>query len=120
MRKVLLLIVHIAEADASLGLEQALVVTRRRERMVEHLLMLHRLLLLLLGLDVMLPAEEIRTDEYRRTLEDQPWRHCNCGLCAEAGIDIAMFRGSERNKRRGFHNLSVFRQRITLNGFPSL
>ena len=65
-------------------------------------------------------AEEIRTDEYRRTLEDQPWRHCNCGLCAEAGIDIAMFRGSERNKRRGFHNLSVFRQRITLNGFPSL
>lgn len=62
MRKVLLLIVHIAEADASLGLEQALVVTRRRERMVEHLLMLHRLLLLLLGLDVMLPAEEIRTD----------------------------------------------------------
>lgn len=65
-------------------------------------------------------STEIRADEYRRTLEDQPWRHCRCGLCGDAGIDIVMFRGSERNKRRGFHNLAVFRERIERNGFPSL
>ena len=53
-----------------------------------------------------------RTEPYRRTLEDQPWRSCRCGLCETAGIEIALFRGSERNKRRGFHNLHVFRQRL--------
>ena len=53
-----------------------------------------------------------RTESYRRTLEDQPWRSCRCGLCETVGIEIALFRGSERNKRRGFHNLHVFRQRL--------
>lgn len=53
-----------------------------------------------------------RTEAYRRTLEDQPWRTCRCGLCETVGIEIALFRGSERNKRRGFHNLHVFRQRL--------
>lgn len=50
--------------------------------------------------------------EYRRTLECMPWKGCRCGLCESAGIDIVVFRGSERNKRRGFHNLSVFRDRL--------
>lgn len=53
-----------------------------------------------------------RTTAYQRTLEDQPWKACDCGLCGTAGIEIALFRGSERNKRRGFHNLHVFRQRL--------
>lgn len=53
-----------------------------------------------------------RTAAYQRTLEDQPWRTCTCGLCEKVGIEIALFRGSERNKRRGFHNLHVFRQRL--------
>lgn len=57
-------------------------------------------------------ARKDRTDAYRQTLEDQPWRQCACGLCKSAGIEIALFRGSERNKRRGFHNLHVFRQRL--------
>lgn len=57
---------------------------------------------------------------YRRTLEDMAWKHCGCGLCAAAGIDITIFRGSERNKRRGFHNLAVFRDRLdrTLSSAP--
>jgi hypothetical protein len=46
-------------------------------------------------------------EEYRRTLECAPWKDCDCGLCAKHGIEMAIFRGSERNKRRGFHNLSV-------------
>jgi len=44
---------------------------------------------------------------YRRTLADTPWRQCPCPLCVEHGIEIAIFRGTERNKRRGFHNLTV-------------
>ncbi|UPK63592.1 queuine/other tRNA-ribosyltransferase [Rhodococcus pyridinivorans] len=46
-------------------------------------------------------------DEYRRTLTDRPWKTCTCGLCSKHGIEMAIFRGTERNKRRGFHNLSV-------------
>ncbi|MEU1959668.1 tRNA-guanine transglycosylase DpdA [Nocardia sp. NPDC019304] len=46
-------------------------------------------------------------DAYQRTLEDAPWKSCDCGLCAKHGIEIMIFRGTERNKRRGFHNLSV-------------
>jgi len=53
-----------------------------------------------------------RREDYRETLEDRPWRTCTCGICEDAGIDVAMFRGSERNKRRGFHNLHVFKQRL--------
>lgn len=44
---------------------------------------------------------------YERALRDMPWKRCPCPLCAEHGIEIAIFRGTERNKRRGFHNLTV-------------
>jgi len=50
--------------------------------------------------------------EYERTLRDAPWRRCDCGICGPAGIDVVLFRGSERNKRRGFHNLAIFRNRL--------
>jgi hypothetical protein len=53
-----------------------------------------------------------RGPAYLRTLRDRPWRECPCILCRTLGIDIAIFRGTERNKRRGFHNLYVFRQRL--------
>ncbi len=45
---------------------------------------------------------------YRRTLTDRPWQHCNCRVCREAGIEVVIFRSSNRNKRRGIHNLGVF------------
>lgn len=53
-----------------------------------------------------------RRDAYRRTLEDRPWEKCECGICPATGVDVVLFRGSERNKRRGFHNLAVFRERM--------
>lgn len=53
-----------------------------------------------------------RSVAYRRTLCDRPWQECPCDLCRALGIDITIFRGTERNKRRGFHNLYVFRQRL--------
>lgn len=60
-------------------------------------------------------------DEYRRTLQAAPWRDCMCGLCAKQGIEMAIFRGSERNKRRGFHNLSVLAAKMkALRGFGAV
>jgi hypothetical protein len=65
-------------------------------------------------------GEKVRTADYRRTLDDRPWEQCKCGICESAGIEVMLFRGSERNKRRGFHNLAAFRHRIARNGFHSL
>jgi hypothetical protein len=53
-------------------------------------------------------GEPDRQSEYWRTLHDRPWRSCACGICEEVGIQAVIFRGTERNKRRGFHNLFVF------------
>lgn len=48
----------------------------------------------------------------RRTLEARPWKQCKCRVCTEAGIDTVIFRGSNRNKRRGFHNLFVYHHHL--------
>lgn len=53
-----------------------------------------------------------RTEIYRSTLEASPWKSCACRVCQSAGIHVVLFRGSERNKRRGFHNVFVYRQRL--------
>ena len=53
-----------------------------------------------------------RSDEYRETLAVSPWKECGCTVCSEVGIEVALFRGTERNKRRGFHNLHVFAKRL--------
>ena len=42
--------------------------------------------------------------QYRRTLQDRPWRMCECPFCKEIGIHMLIFRGANRNKRRGAHN----------------
>ena len=41
-----------------------------------------------------------------------PWKRCDCAVCRDAGIQVIIFRGTERNKRRGFHNLHVFARRL--------
>lgn len=51
-----------------------------------------------------------------RTFAAKPWQSCGCEVCRQAGIEVAIFRTSNRNKRRGFHNLHVYfkhLQRIT-------
>jgi len=45
---------------------------------------------------------------YRRVLEDKPWKKCNCKVCRDSGIEVIIFRGNNRNRRRGFHNTHVF------------
>ena len=49
---------------------------------------------------------------YAESLEARPWRDCRVRHLRDSGIDVILFRGSERNKRRGFHNLHVFGQRL--------
>ena len=53
-----------------------------------------------------------RTADYRRTLEDMPWKKCGCTICKSLGIHVVIFRGAERNRRRGFHNLFVTHKSI--------
>lgn len=45
---------------------------------------------------------------YSRTLSERPWERCDCRVCREAGVEAVIFRTSNRNKRRGIHNLHVF------------
>ena len=42
--------------------------------------------------------------KYKRTLTDRPWRNCHCIFCESLGIHMLIFRGANRNKRRGAHN----------------
>jgi len=49
---------------------------------------------------------------YRKTLEDKPWKQCPCSICKSLGIHVVLFRGAERNRSRGFHNLFVLRNRL--------
>jgi Queuine tRNA-ribosyltransferase len=45
---------------------------------------------------------------YAHTLSDRPWERCSCRVCRESGVEALIFRTSNRNKRRGIHNLHVF------------
>ena len=58
--------------------------------------------------------EDRRTfeDIYRETLENRPWNDCPCQICKALGIHVMLFRGAERNRRRGFHNLFVFYNKL--------
>ncbi|NJC70853.1 queuine/other tRNA-ribosyltransferase [Planosporangium thailandense] len=58
--------------------------------------------------------------DYARTLGDRPWAACPCSLCAEHGVELVIFRGTERNKRRGFHNLAVFAERVHQLGLSAV
>ncbi|HDM8384053.1 TPA: tRNA-guanine transglycosylase [Yersinia enterocolitica] len=56
-------------------------------------------------------AEKMRAD-YARTLGDRPWKQCPCNICKAIGINVIIFRGAERNRRRGFHNIQVLYNRL--------
>jgi len=53
-----------------------------------------------------------RRDVYYATLEAEAWRHCSCEICRTLGYHVILFRGAERNRRRGFHNIWVFYRRL--------
>lgn len=66
------------------------------------------------------PYEDCRCDktmqvlaqQYSQTLSDRPWKRCSCAICRDASIEVIIFRASNRNKRRGIHNLSVYKALI--------
>jgi hypothetical protein len=72
-------------------------------------------------LDVVLEYERLhdgkteRSAAYRQVLEDRPWEDCTCEVCRDIGINVIIFRGAERNRRRGFHNLTVLYDRLHHN-----
>ncbi|MEC1071403.1 tRNA-guanine transglycosylase DpdA [Priestia megaterium] len=45
---------------------------------------------------------------YYELLTDQPWKKCPCSICKNVGVEVIIFRGNNRNRRRGFHNTFVF------------
>lgn len=50
--------------------------------------------------------------KYKRTLESRVWEQCSCEICKGIGFDVMIFRGANRNRRRGFHNVKMFYDRI--------
>ncbi|MCO8266298.1 queuine tRNA-ribosyltransferase tRNA-guanine transglycosylase [Haloferax sp. AB510] len=52
-------------------------------------------------------------EDYRRTLTNRPWESCECPICSEHGIEVCIFRGNDRNRRRGFHNTRRFYDEFT-------
>ena len=70
-------------------------------------------------LDTLIAYEELHTgktskrrDGYRRVLIDMPWKRCRCEVCVALGVHVILFRGADRNRRRGFHNLHVFYRKV--------
>jgi hypothetical protein len=66
------------------------------------------------------PYEDARTmpimqkleARYRLTLADRPWKKCQCPICIDISIEVIIFRASNRNKRRGIHNLAVYKSLV--------
>jgi hypothetical protein len=47
-------------------------------------------------------------EHYRETLTAAPWKKCTCPICLKTGVEVIIFRGNNRNRRRGFHNVWIF------------
>jgi len=56
---------------------------------------------------------------YARTLDARPWDTCGCRVCREIGVEALVFRSSNHNKRRGFHNLAAFHEHLMSQEPPS-
>lgn len=63
------------------------------------------------------PTMQKLRSRYRETLADKPWRRCDCRICRDVGIEVIIFRASNRNKRRGIHNLAAFK--TVVDALPS-
>lgn len=54
------------------------------------------------------PDRKSNRHHLQRTLEAAPWKTCPCEICRKDGVQVIIFRGNNRNRRRGFHNTYVF------------
>jgi hypothetical protein len=55
---------------------------------------------------------EITRARVSRTIDEAPWKKCSCDICKSVGVEVIIFRSSNRNRRRGFHNLGVYHQHL--------
>lgn len=55
---------------------------------------------------------KVSEERYRQTLSDKYWKKCECEICKDLGIEVVIFRNSNRNRRRGFHNLWQFMREL--------
>jgi hypothetical protein len=95
---------HVSQRDALRTERECL---RRLRRLDEGRSAVDDVIDVLREYEQIISVKKSRIDDYHRTLENAPWRRCPCGLCEQHGVEMIIFRGTERNKRRGFHNLSV-------------
>jgi hypothetical protein len=66
------------------------------------------------------PERPLLRNVLRQTLEAAPWKQCPCEICRKDGVEVIIFRGNNRNRRRGFHNSFVFYEELkrVLAGLP--
>jgi queuine/archaeosine tRNA-ribosyltransferase len=66
------------------------------------------------GKDIVAQEKELSATEklVSRTMNDMPWKNCQCDVCRTVGVEVIIFRSSNRNKRRGFHNLHVYHEHL--------
>lgn len=51
-------------------------------------------------------------EAYRKTLMEKPWKRCTCKICKCISVETIIFRASNRNRRRGIHNLIVYHNHL--------
>lgn len=61
-----------------------------------------------LSYETLFNSQSKMADPYRQTLSARPWEQCDCDICQKYGVEVVIFRGNNRNRRRGFHNTHVF------------
>ena len=66
------------------------------------------------GTDTASQEKELKKTEnlIAKTIRDMPWKACDCDVCRKVGVEVIIFRSSNRNKRRGFHNLHVYHKHV--------
>lgn len=74
------------------------------------------------GLSERSPGElsELVRRDYRTTLRERPWQHCECAICQAISIEVIVFRGNNRNRRRGFHNTWQLYRRLQADELGTL
>lgn len=103
--------------DRARALEKAALTALRRYEAGEQLL--DETLDVVTEYDTFCDPRKDHHEIYREALGDRPWAYCPCDVCRRLGYHVILFRGAERNRRRGFHNVWVFYRRLKRElGFP--
>jgi hypothetical protein len=97
--------------------EQTIALEQHALKMVRHyatgLGSLHDAHAAVLAFDRVAAGPEVATPrDYERTLLERPWERCPCTICRQIGVEVLIFRGNNRNRRRGFHNVWQLYRRL--------